>query len=151
MLGYPLAKEKQTEFADWAIFGAPRDYDGDGERDDKHEGLDFHTNVGDGVLTCLDGIVIWASNQRRSGGDSLYGNHIIIAHNDGMTTWYAHLSDMVSAIGDIVEKGDMIGYAGNTGKSTGPHLHLTVQHYGHGCHGFVIPDVVDPLNYLDLN
>jgi len=148
MLGYPLVRERQTEFAPWALIGAPRDYDGDGERDDKHEGLDFHARVGDGVLTCLDGTVVWASDQRRIGGDSLYGSHIIIEHDGGIITWYAHLDDMLSAVGDVVEKGDVIGYAGSSGKSTGPHLHLTVQHLGHGRSGFVIPDVVDPLEYL---
>ena len=148
MLGWPLVREKQLYFADWAVFNASRTYRG---RPAKHEGLDFHVIIGDKVVTCLDGDVVWASNQRRIGGDSLYGSHIIIEHADGIITWYAHLDDMLSAIGDVVNKGDVIGYAGNSGKSTATHLHLTIQHLGHGLSGFVIPDVVDPLTYLQIN
>lgn len=150
MLGWPLARDIQTSFPSWALFGAPRDYDGDGIWDDKHEGLDFHALIGDEVLACQDGEVVWASNQRRyGGGDSLLGSHIIVEHEGGLITWYGHLDDMVSAIGDIVLKGELIGYAGNTGQSTGPHLHLIVQHIGHGKTGYVLPDVVDPMNYLE--
>lgn len=150
MLGWPLNREIQTHFASWALFGAARDYDGDGIFDDKHEGLDLHALIGDEVLACANGEVVWASNQRRSiGGDSLLGNHIIIEHDNGLITWYGHLDDMKSAIGDVVLKGEVIGYAGNTGKSTGPHLHLIVQYPGNGVDGFVLPDVVDPIEYLE--
>jgi murein DD-endopeptidase MepM/ murein hydrolase activator NlpD len=100
-------------------------------------------------LACLDGRVVWASDQRRTGGASLYGKHIIVEHADGIITWYGHLDVMLCAVGDIVNKGDVIGYAGSSGKSTGPHLHLTVQHIGHGLDGFVIHDVVDPIAYLN--
>lgn len=93
-------------------------------------------------------MVVWASNQRRSGGDSLYGNHIIIEHDDGWITWYAHLHSALRIVGSHVKRGDSIGLAGNTGKSTGPHLHLTVQHVGHGVSGYVVSDVVDPERYL---
>lgn len=152
MLGWPLDREIQTSFATWALFNAPRDYNGDGIYDDKHEGLDFHARVGDPVLACLDGEVVWASNQLRGGlGDSLYGSHIVIEHDDGIITWSGHLDDMLSAVGDIVNKGDVIGSAGSSGKSTGPHLHLTVQHIGHGLDGYVVNDVVDPMNYLGEN
>jgi murein DD-endopeptidase MepM/ murein hydrolase activator NlpD len=149
MLGWPLGGEKQTVFYDWALFGAPRDYDGDEIFDDIHEGLDFHARVGDPVLACRDGHVVWASNQRRIGGDSLLGSHIIIEHGDGLITWYGHLSNMLSAVGDVVELGDTIGWAGESGRTTGPHLHLIVQHIGHGLSGYVLPDVVDPLKYLE--
>ena len=104
--------------------------------------------TGDDVLACLDGTVVWASDQRRSGGDSKYGKHIIIEHHDGLITWSAHLDYMLSGVGDVVKRSDVIGAAGNTGNSTGPHLHLTVQHIGHGLDGFIVPDVVDPQDYL---
>ncbi len=55
---------------------------------------------------------------------------------------------MLSGVGDMVKRNDVIGWVGETGKTTGPHLHLIVQHIGHGLSGYVIPDVVDPLNYL---
>lgn len=115
-----------------------------------HEGVDLYARAGDPIVACLDGVVVWASNQRRSGGDSDYGNHIIVRHglDDVWATWYAHLQYMVSGVGDVVKRGDRIGEAGSTGNSTGPHLHLTVQHIGHGLDGFVVPDVVDPEEYL---
>ena len=49
----------------------------------------------------------------------------------------------------MVEQGDVIGWLGTTGVSTGPHLHLTVQHLVFGYDGFIVPLVVDPLDYLD--
>ena len=100
------------------------------------------------IYACARGRVVWASDQRRSGGDSRYGKHIIIEHENGLITWYSHLSAMLSNAGDIVEQGQVIGWAGNTGISTGPHLHLTVQHIGHGHSDYVVSDVVDPLLYL---
>jgi murein DD-endopeptidase MepM/ murein hydrolase activator NlpD len=109
-----------------------------------HEGIDLYAQEGDAIYACRDGQVVWASDQRRSGGPSAYGRHIIIEHDDGWITWYCHLIDMISAAGDVVERGDVIGAAGNTGNSTGPHLHLNVQHIGAGLSGYVIPDVVDP-------
>ena len=122
-------------------FGEPRSWG-------PHEGVDIYALTGDTIVACLDGTVVWASDQRRSGGDSKYGNHIIIEHDDGWITWYTHLSFMLSNVGDNVMRGEMIGEAGNTGNSSGPHLHLTVQHIGHGLDGFIVPDVVDPAKYL---
>lgn len=146
MLAWPLTRKRQTHFADWALFNAPRTYRG---RPAKHEGLDFHVIVGDDVIACLGGRVVWASDQRRHrGGDSLYGKHIIIEHRDGLITTYAHLDEMLVVMGDLVDMGELIGYAGRSGKATGPHLHLTVQHIGHGLTGYVLNDVVDPLKYL---
>ena len=78
----------------------------------------------------------------------MYGNHIIIEHADGWITWYAHLDSMISPVGDIVKRGYVIGLAGNTGKSSGPHLHLTVQHVDHGLDGYVVSDIVNPQDYL---
>jgi len=150
MLGWPLLIDRQLEFAWWARFGAPRDYDDDGIFESKHEGLDLYAEVGDDVIACEDGIVVWASDQRRGiGGDSLLGNHIIIEHDNGLITWSGHLDNMLSGVGDVVLKGETIGYAGSSGRSTGPHLHLIVQDPGNGRTGFKIRDVVDPLEYLE--
>ena len=108
-----------------------------------HEGLDFLAEIGDPVLACLHGRVSDVSSS-----DSGYGNQIVIEHNDGFVTWYGHLDSTVCHPGDDVVRGEIIGYAGNTGDSEGPHLHLTVQHRGHGMSGYWLPDVVDPQNYL---
>ncbi len=150
MLGWPLNREIQTQFADWALFRAPRDYDGDGIKDDLHEGLDFHALIGDEVLACGEGEVIWASDQRFYGeGTSSLGIHIIIEHKGGRRTWYGHLDALVSTVGDVVLKGEVIGHAGSTGRSTAPHLHLILQIIGQGFSGFAIPHVVDPMDYLE--
>lgn len=142
-LGWPLSGQKQKHFESWAIFNAFRDYDKDGIFDDKHEGLDFHAEIGDPVLACLDGKVVHISD-----GTTAYGNYIIVEHDDDWVTWYAHLTVTLKAVGDFVKRGQTIGSAGSTGNSTGPHLHLTVQHRGHGLSGYVIPDVVNPQKYL---
>ena len=122
-------------------FGEPRSYG-------LHEGLDLYGQSGDLVFASMSGEVIWASNQRQSGGDSKYGNHIIIEHPNGWVTWYAHLEEMLVKEGMRVLLGDHIGLVGSTGNSTGPHLHYTLQIPGAGLDGFIVPDVVDPAKYL---
>lgn len=73
-----------------------------------------------------------------------------MVHRDGWITWYAHLDSVEVSIGESVKRGDVIGRAGSTGTSTGPHLHYTVQHIGHGDPGtFWLRDVVDPIKYLE--
>ena len=67
---------------------------------------------------------------------------------DRFRTWYAHLNEALVKKGDFVYKGTLIGAAGSTGNSTGPHLHLTVQKEGIGWNGYWLPDIVDPLDYL---
>jgi murein DD-endopeptidase MepM/ murein hydrolase activator NlpD len=59
-----------------------------------------------------------------------WGNLIIITHIDGYETWYAHLKGFNSNKNQDVKIGDIIGYVGNTGRSTGPHLHYEVKHNG---------------------
>lgn len=119
-------------FADWAVLDAERSYG-------KHEGLDFAGKTGDPVLACLGGRV--AKVVRKSTG---YGNHVVLEHSDGWYTWYAHLSEITVALHDPVSRGQKIGEVGSTGNSTGPHLHLTVQHIGNGMSGYWLPDIVDP-------
>jgi len=126
-------------------FNELRDYDGDGIKTDRHEGLDLYANYGNPILASRDGTVIWASDKKRSNLlPSKYGWHVIIDHNDGYITWYAHMNALETFAGAIVKQGDVIGYAGSSGNSTGVHLHWTVQHIGHGLSGYVIPDVIDP-------
>lgn len=86
-----------------------------------HEGMDFACDVGTPVYATGDGKVTTAT------WHSGYGQHIDISHGYGYTTRYAHLSKLAVKPGQQVKRGDLIGYSGNTGKSTGPHLHYEVR------------------------
>ena len=86
-----------------------------------HTGLDINGDSGDEISASASGRVIWAGPR---GG---YGNTIIIDHGGGMATLYAHQSSLVAKNGDRVVVGDLIGYVGSTGLSTGPHLHFEVR------------------------
>lgn len=99
-----------------------------------HKGIDIAGNIGDLVNAAIDGKVIYA--QYNDGG---YGNLIILEHDDNMLTYYAHLSHIGVSVGDEVIKGDKIGEVGNTGFSTGPHLHFELR---------VNDNPVDPSKYI---
>lgn len=86
-----------------------------------HEGMDFSAPIGTPVYATADGTVRTASRQ------GLYGNMIEIDHGYNYTTRYAHLSQIDVRPGQSVRRGDQIGLVGNTGKSTGPHLHYEVR------------------------
>jgi len=85
-----------------------------------HRGLDIVADHGSGVVATADGTVAKA---RRNGG---YGNTIEVSHDVGYVTRYSHLSEMLVSPGQPVKRGDIIGKVGNTGRSTGPHLHYEV-------------------------
>ncbi len=88
-----------------------------------HTGIDLSANIGTPVYATADGIVLNASYT--SGG---YGKHIIISHGaSGYITFYAHLSKMFVVPGQKVHRGQLIGKTGNSGRSTGPHLHYEVR------------------------
>jgi murein DD-endopeptidase MepM/ murein hydrolase activator NlpD len=98
-----------------------------------HNGVDLAQPSGTPVYATADGIVsradYWGS----------YGNYIQIEHGGEMETRYAHLSGYAVAAGEQVRKGQLIGYVGSTGRSTGPHLHYEVR---------VAGDPVDPTPYM---
>lgn len=87
-----------------------------------HNGTDFRAPIGTPVYAAEDGNVFAVGNN----GRVQYGKFIVIKHGNNLATLYGHLSRQVVQSGDSVKKGDIIGYSGNTGYSTGPHLHLTV-------------------------
>ncbi|AHF01445.1 peptidase M23 [Thiomicrospira aerophila AL3] len=87
-----------------------------------HSGIDYRGNRGDGVIATADGIVEFAGYSKGSG----YGNLIILSHAFGFRTYYAHLDSMQVRPGQYVRSGELIGGIGNTGVSTGPHLHYEV-------------------------
>jgi murein DD-endopeptidase MepM/ murein hydrolase activator NlpD len=89
-----------------------------------YNGVDFGAPIGTSVLAFSDGVVIVAKSSGYNGG---YGKHIVIEHENGTQTLYAHLSEVFVSVDDSVNKSDKIGLSGNTGKSTGPHLHFEVR------------------------
>lgn len=87
-----------------------------------HNGLDFAMPVGTKVLAAADGKVIATGNN----GRYAYGRWMAVDHGNGIVTMYGHLSSISKSKGSSVKKGDTIAKSGNTGNSTGPHLHFTV-------------------------
>ena len=86
-----------------------------------HNGVDIGADRGTSILAADSGMVAFAG---RNGG---YGNLVKIDHGGGKQTWYAHLNGFNVEVGASVNKGDVIGYVGSTGVSTGPHLHFEVR------------------------
>lgn len=89
-----------------------------------HQGLDIGLKTGDPIYATFDGKV----RVSKAAGD--YGNLVIIRHNNGLETYYAHLSQRDVEVGDWVVAGQQIGLGGSTGRSTGPHLHYEVRYKG---------------------
>jgi murein DD-endopeptidase MepM/ murein hydrolase activator NlpD len=83
-----------------------------------HTGVDIALNIGESVYASFDGVVRVA---RTNGG---YGKMVLIRHHNNLETLYGHLSEIKVKNGQIVKAGDVIGLSGNTGHSTGPHLHF---------------------------
>ncbi len=94
------------------------------KRKEFHPGLDLRARKGTKVYAPADGLVEFSGYHKRSG----YGNLIILDHNFGFKTLYGHLSKRVVKNGEFVKKGELIGYVGNTGLSTGAHLHYGVMY-----------------------
>ncbi len=102
-----------------------------------HDGQDFAMKPGTPVYTTGDGVVEYVKFSFTG-----YGNEILIDHGFGYKTRYAHMSAISVAEGMKLKRGDCIGESGNSGKSTGPHLHYEVLYRG---------ERVNPMNYLDMD
>ncbi|MEU9555194.1 M23 family metallopeptidase [Streptomyces fumanus] len=98
-----------------------------------HSGIDFPVSYGTTVMAATDGTV-------RTQYNSAYGNMMIVTAKDGTETWYCHLSSYRVASGTAVKAGDPIAYSGNSGNSTGPHVHFEVRPAG--------GSAIDPLAWL---
>lgn len=94
-----------------------------GERE-FHPGIDFAGDLGDKVHAVAAGVVTWAGP--RYG----YGNLVIVNDGDGYSTYYAHNQKVLVKVGDVIQRGDVISLMGETGRATGPHVHLEVHHDG---------------------
>lgn len=100
-----------------------------------HRGLDFAGPSGSEVLAVAEGLVTWSDRR------DAYGNFVEIDHGNGYVTRYAHNQKNLVAVGDKVEKGQIIALMGSTGRSTGPHIHFEVVRDG---------KVVNPRAYIDV-
>lgn len=90
-----------------------------------HAGLDFTAPIGTPIYATADGIVRTAGNLGNG-----YGNHVVIAHGYQYSTLYGHMVRVKVRAGQTVKRGEVIGYVGSTGKSTGPHVHYEVMKAG---------------------
>jgi len=88
-----------------------------------HRGVDLHLHIGDSVVAAYPGKVVVSKYNRRG-----YGNYVMIEHANGTRTLYGHLQKRLVEVGDIVEGGQLIGKGGNTGRSSGPHLHFEIRY-----------------------
>jgi murein DD-endopeptidase MepM/ murein hydrolase activator NlpD len=98
-----------------------------------HKGIDFAGPAGSDVIAVASGLVIWSG--KRSG----FGQLVEVDHGNGLVTRYAHNTDNLVSVGDMVKRGQVIARMGKTGRATGPNLHFEVLRNGHP---------VDPLPYI---
>lgn len=121
VLAWPLSNIIITQQFGNTAFARSGAYNGSG-----HNGVDFGASSGTAVLAALSGTVAGTGNTDLVRGCYSYGKWIMIKHDNGLSTLYGHLSLIKAQTGDRVETGEIIGYSGNTGYSTGPHLHFGV-------------------------
>jgi len=93
-----------------------------------HQGIDIDLVTGDSVMSILEGIVRYARHSRS------HGKVVVVRHYNGLETTYAHLSKIYVKPNDTITKGEFIGKGGNTGRSTGSHLHLVTSYKGQYIH-----------------
>jgi len=119
VLAPPLDSIKVTQNFGDTEFAKSGAYKGKG-----HNGVDFRAAPGTSVRSVLAGVITAIGNTDAVRGCYSYGKWILVKHNNGLSSLYAHLSHISVGRGDQVLTGQVIGYSGNTGYSTGPHLHL---------------------------
>lgn len=101
-----------------------------------HYGIDLRVNVGDSVIASFSGKIRIIDYEAHG-----YGNYVVIRHNNGLETVYAHLSAVLVTLNQTVKKGELIALGGNTGHSTGPHLHYETRYIG---------NAINPANIIDF-
>ena len=99
-----------------------------------HHGVDFGVYMETPVKAAADGVVV------QTGWNGELGISVYVEHENGVITRYAHLNESIVCLGQEVSQGEVIAYSGNTGYSTGPHLHFEIRIDG---------EAVDPLDYID--
>lgn len=162
VLSWPMDETLITQFFGNTPFATanPQVYKGTG-----HNGIDLRATIGTPIKASLSGTVVGVANTDIVPGCYSFGRWVMIRHPAGLSTLYSHLSIPSVTIGDVVTTGQIIGYSGNTGYTTGPHLHFGVyasdgveikkftSKDSKNCAGATIPVAVlaaylNPLSYL---
>jgi len=110
-----------TQYFGNTAFANSGAYNGQG-----HNGIDFRAPIGTRVNAALGGIVTATGNTDVANGCYSYGKWVLVKHGNGLSTLYAHLSSISVGAGQSVNTGQLLAHSGNTGYSTGPHLHFSV-------------------------
>jgi murein DD-endopeptidase MepM/ murein hydrolase activator NlpD len=160
VLSWPLDHIVITQYFGDTDFATknPQIYNGHG-----HTGVDFAASIGTPVKSALAGTVIGVGNTDLISGCYSFGKWVMVRHNNGLSTLYAHLSLPIVTEGQSVDTGQLVGYSGATGYATGPHLHfgvyatqgtqITTLTNSKNCRNAVIPIAdlkayLNPLSYL---
>lgn len=110
-----------------------------------HKGVDLKINIGDTIRAAFDGRVRITNFERRG-----YGNYVVLRHTNDLETIYGHLSAFLVEEGQYVKVGDPIALGGNTGRSTGPHLHFETRYMGYAINPCAIFDFANQTTHTDM-
>ncbi|MCK4918463.1 MAG: peptidoglycan DD-metalloendopeptidase family protein [Candidatus Pacebacteria bacterium] len=127
VLIHPVKNPRITQYFGLTPFAMTGAYGYDKEGNpNPHRGVDFGVSIGTPMLATANGTVRYSEDMDAYAGCVSYGKWVLIDHDNGLSSFYAHLSLIKVSAGQKVSTGDIIGYSGNTGYSTGPHLHFSV-------------------------
>lgn len=162
ILHWPVDNVRITQYFGNTPFAASGAYGGKG-----HNGMDFAASIGTPIRAAMSGTVLGTGNTDLIRGCYSFGKWVMVKHSNGLSTMYAHLSQISVSTGQGVATGDVLGYSGKTGYATGPHLHFGVYvtavtkimklgdatNAKTACSGAVMPvppisGYLNPLNYL---
>ncbi len=115
--GSPLAKTTVTASFGWRIHPITK-------TKKHHNGIDLRAKRKTNVFSTADGVVKYVQNRNKGS----YGRMVVILHNFGFETTYAHLNSVDVKVGDVIQKGQIIAKSGNSGRSSGPHLHYEIKY-----------------------
>lgn len=121
ILSWPLESVRITQYFGNTAFARSGAYNGKG-----HNGVDFAARIGTPIKAARFGVVVGTGNTDVVRGCYSFGKWVMVKHDNGLATLYAHLSQITVSQGEGVSTGDVLGYSGQTGFATGPHLHFAV-------------------------
>ncbi len=110
-----------------------------------HKGVDLKVNIGDTIRAAFDGRVRLTKFERRG-----YGYYVVVRHTNDLETVYGHLSKFLVEPDQYVKAGDPIALGGNTGRSTGPHLHFETRYMGYAINPCAIFDFANQTTHTDI-